>query len=97
MHKTQSINQLINHRVFLEKIGKKTSDIGSTTKKTVINLYILLYISLIKRLLKNIFVLNSIQIVKFSLNYTVLDILSDHESVNINRERSLCKLSCLID
>ena len=57
----------------------------------------LLYISLIKRLVKKNFILNSIQIVKFSINYTFLDILSDHESVYINRERSLWKLSCLID
>ena len=57
----------------------------------------LLYISLTKRLVKKIFILNSIQIVKFSINYTFLDILSDNESVYINRERSLWKLSCLID
>ena len=34
---------------------------------------------------------------KFPINYTFLDILSAHESVYINRERSLWKLSCCIE
>ena len=59
--------------------------------------HILLYISLIKGLLTKIFDFISLQIVKFPINCTFLDILSTHESVYINRERSLWKLSCGIE